>query len=69
MSSTALPKVAFNSPPRVSPSFAEISSVANERTAARGIMAKKLSMNTAAGLQLNTPAMIPNGTNIRRMLT
>jgi hypothetical protein len=69
MSSTALPKVAFSSPPNVSPSGMEISSVAKDNTAARGIMAMKFSENTAAGLQPSTPAMIPSGTNGSRTLT
>jgi hypothetical protein len=47
----------------------EISSVAKDNTAARGIMAMKFNENTAAGLQPSTPAIIPNGTNGRSTLT
>lgn len=69
INSTALPNVALSKPPKASPSFAEISSVANESTAANGIMAKKLMTNTATGSQPVWPAMIPIGTATRRMLT
>jgi hypothetical protein len=69
MSSTALPNVAFKSPPIVWPSFTEISSVANDSTAAKGTMAKKFRMKTTVGSQCVAPATIPNGTKIKRMLT
>lgn len=69
MSSTAFPKVAFSKPPIVSPSFREISSVAKDRTAARGMMAKKLMMKTAVGFQPEAPATMPMGTATRRKLT
>ncbi len=48
MSSTALPKVAFRSPPSASPRCFEISSVAKDSTAARGMMAKKFRAKTVA---------------------
>lgn len=69
INSTAFPNVAFRSPPIVSPSFSEISSVAKERTAARGMMAKKLMVKTADELQPSMPAMMPKGTIGRRKLT
>jgi hypothetical protein len=69
ISSTAFPKVAFSSPPKVWPSFADISSVANERTAASGTIAKKLRTNTVVGFQPATPAIMPRGTKTRRTLT
>jgi hypothetical protein len=69
ISSTALPKVALSRPPSVSPSFTDISSVANERTAARGMMAKKLRVKTAVGFQPISPAQMPKGTTMRRTLT
>lgn len=52
----------------VSPSFKEISSVANDSTAARGIMAKKLIVKTAVGFHPEAPAMIPIGTVTSRKL-
>lgn len=69
ISSTALPKVALSRPPSVSPSLREISSVAKDRTAARGIMAKKLRVKTVVALHLSMPAAIPMGTMKRRKLT
>jgi hypothetical protein len=69
INSTAFPKVAFSSPPRVSPSLIDISSVAKDKTAASGIMAKKLIVKTAVGFQPRWPATIPMGTMIRRKLT
>jgi hypothetical protein len=49
--------------------LSEISSVAYERTAARGIMAKKLMVKTAVGFQPEAPATMPIGTVTRRKLT
>lgn len=69
MSSTALPNVAFISPPSVCPNFIEISSVAKERTAANGTMAKKLSAKTVTGSHPFKPATIPSGTKTRRTFT
>lgn len=69
ISSTAFPNVAFSSPPSVSPSLMAISSVANDRTAASGMIAKKLSAKTVVGAQLSSPAMMPNGTMTSRKLT
>jgi hypothetical protein len=60
--------VAFRRPPRDSPKLTDISSVANESTAANGIMAKKLMVKTAIGSQCVFPAMMPIGTAMRRML-
>lgn len=68
MSSTAFPNVAFTRPPSVSPRRPAISSVANERTAAKGIMAKKLRVNTHGAPHSSSPAMIPKGTKTRRRL-
>jgi hypothetical protein len=69
MSSTALPNVAFSRPPRVSPKRTDISSVANDKTAASGMMAKKLSVKTVVASHSLTPAMMPRGTKTRRKLT
>lgn len=69
INSTALPKVAFRRPPSVSPSFIEISSVANDRTAASGMIAKKLMVKTAVEPQPILPAMMPRGTMTKRKLT
>ena len=69
INSTAFPKVAFNKPPMVWPSFMEISSVAKDRTAASGMMAKKLMVKTAVEFQLRAPATIPMGTMTKRKLT
>jgi hypothetical protein len=69
MSSTALPNVAFNKPPKVSPSSIEISSVAKDRIAASGMIAKKFRTKTVVGFQPVAPAIIPKGTKISRMLT
>lgn len=69
MSSTALPNVAFINPPSVCPNFIDISSVANERTAANGMMAKKLSAKTVTGSHPDAPAKIPSGTKTRRTFT
>lgn len=69
MSSTALPNVAFSRPPKVSPNFMEISSVANERMEANGMIAKKLSVKMTTGSQCVRPATIPSGTKINRTLT
>lgn len=69
ISSTAFPNVAFKSPPRVSPSLREISSVANERTAASGMMAKKLMVKTAVGFHPEEPATMPMGTMMSKKLT
>lgn len=69
MSSTAFPNVAFISPPSVCPSFIDISSVAKERTAANGIMAKKLRAKTVTGSHPVAPATIPSGTKTRRTFT
>lgn len=69
INSTALPNVAFRRPPRASPNLAEISSVANESTEARGIMARKLRMKTVTGSQPLEPATIPTGTKTRNTLT
>lgn len=69
INSTALPKVAFRRPPSVSPSLTEISSVAKESMAARGIIAKKLRVKTAVALHSSAPAMRPSGTKMRRTLT
>ncbi len=69
INSTALPKVAFSRPPRASPKFTEISSVAKERTAARGMMARKFSTKTTTGSHPVSPAMIPMGTKTRSILT
>lgn len=69
INSTALPKVALSRPPRASPSFEESSSVAKERQAARGMMAKKLRMKTTVGLQSIAPEKRPSGTNTSRTLT
>lgn len=69
MSSTAFPNVAFTNPPIVSPNFIPISSVAKERTAANGTMAKKLSMKTVVGSHPILPVKIPSSTNTRGMLT
>lgn len=66
ISSTALPNVALTKPPRVSPSRAAISSVAKERMAARGMMAKKLRVKTNVGFHSYVPAMSPKGTKTRR---
>jgi hypothetical protein len=51
------------------PSFMEISSVAKERTAASGTMAKKLRAKTTVGSQPSAPATMPTGTKTRRILT
>lgn len=64
-----MPKVAFNSPPSVSPRRFDISSVAKDRTAAKGIMARKFRVKTAVGSHFSIPAMIPMGTKTRRILT
>ena len=69
MSSTALPKVALSSPPKASPTLSEICSVANERTAARGMMAKKLRVKTAVALHPTLGATMPRGMKKSRMLT
>jgi hypothetical protein len=47
----------------------EISSVAKDSTAARGMMARKLRVKTAVGLQLRIPASRPTGTAMSRKLT
>lgn len=69
INSTAFPKVAFNRPPIVCPNFTEISSVANDNTAASGTIARKFSTKTTVGFQCNIPAMMPNGTNTSKTLT
>lgn len=69
ISSTAFPNVAFSNPPRVSPSLTEISSVANDRMDARGMMAKKLRVKTAVALHSSTPARIPSGTKTSNTFT
>lgn len=56
-------------PPIVSPNFIEISSVAKERTAARGMIAKKLIVKTAVEFQPSAPATIPMGTVTSKKLT
>lgn len=61
--------MAFNKPPMASPRRREISSVAKDRTAARGMMAKKLMVKTAVEPQPMEPAMMPMGTVMRRKLT
>jgi hypothetical protein len=69
INSTALPNVAFRSPPRASPSRSDISSVANDRTAARGMIARKLSTKIAIGSNPVAPAAIPTGTKTNKKLT
>lgn len=69
ISSTALPKVALSRPPMESPRRTEISSVAKDNTAASGMMAKKLSVNTVAALQPREPATMPMGTKTSSTLT
>lgn len=69
INSTALPNVAFSNPPMASPSLMEISSVAKDKTAASGIMAKKLMVKTAVEFHPMAPAMMPTGTVMRRKLT
>lgn len=61
ISSTAFPKVAFRRPPSVSPRCTASSSVTNERIPARGMMARKLSENTAVGPQWSEEAAKPTG--------
>ena len=69
ISSTALPKVALRSPPRVWPSFTESSSVAKLRSDARGIIARKFRMKTVVGFAWVAPKTMPSGTNTNRTLT
>ena len=64
-----MPNVAFSSPPIASPSLMEISSVAKDKTAASGMMAKKLMVKTAVEPHSMAPAMMPMGTAMRRKLT
>jgi hypothetical protein len=45
------------------------SSVANDKTAARGIMAKNLMVKTAVEFHPRWPAMMPMGTMMRRKFT
>jgi hypothetical protein len=47
----------------------EISSVAKDRMAARGMIARKLRRKTSVGLHSDAPAMIPSGTKNKRTLT
>lgn len=68
INSTAFPNVAFSSPPRVSPNLRDISSVAKDKTAASGIMAKKLMVKTAVEFQPKWPATIPMGTMTSKKL-
>jgi hypothetical protein len=47
----------------------DISSVAKDKSAARGMMAKKLMVKTAVEFQPRRPAIIPMGTMMSRKLT
>lgn len=69
INSTAFPNVAFSKPPMAWPNLLASISVAKERTAASGMMAKKLMVKTAVGFQLSAPATMPIGTITRRKLT
>ena len=62
------PKVALSNPPSVSPTRMAISSVAKLRMPARGMMAMKLTMNTASGLTLTKCSAMPTGAAISSQL-
>ncbi|KAH3672010.1 hypothetical protein WICMUC_004517 [Wickerhamomyces mucosus] len=66
INSTALPKVAFNNPPKVSPTCLANSSVANANNEANGIIAKKFIQKIQLELNSKYPEIIPNGTNINK---
>jgi hypothetical protein len=53
----------------VCPSFALSSSVAKLSRAARGMMARKLTMKTAVGFISKAPKTMPAGTKTNRTLT
>eukprot|EP00745_Piridium_sociabile_P012336 TRINITY_DN190645_c0_g1_i1.p1 TRINITY_DN190645_c0_g1~~TRINITY_DN190645_c0_g1_i1.p1 ORF type:complete len:118 (+),score=5.94 TRINITY_DN190645_c0_g1_i1:138-491(+) len=67
INSTALPKVAFTKPPTTSPVEAESSSVNRPKSAASGINAIKLVMNTAEALQFLYAAQYPRGRNTSKI--
>lgn len=68
MSSTAFPNVALSNPPICGPTASDSSSVANESSAARGTIARKLSTKMAPGGRSKAPAMMPTGTKMSKML-
>mmetsp|Transcript_34500 Transcript_34500/g.64356 ORF Transcript_34500/g.64356 Transcript_34500/m.64356 type:complete len:247 (-) Transcript_34500:223-963(-) len=69
INSTAFPKVAFRSPPSVSPTEAANSSVALPRTAARGRIAIKFNEKIVGSLHFRCSEAMATGTTSSKMLS
>jgi hypothetical protein len=69
INSVAFPKLAFNNPPIVCPTFLLNSSVAKLNNDANGMIARKLNANTISGLHLSAPEIIPRGKKTNNTLT
>lgn len=63
--STALPEVALSISFGSAPKFIEIRSIASDKTALRGMMAKEFVAKTVTGLQLRLGAVMAKGTMAR----